>query len=127
VQVWLDEVHRHLCRYSDREIRVRWKKDAGHRPIGRDLHGAYAVVVYSSAAALDALIAGVPIITLAPWAATRRMGRSQLAEINDLLYPEDREAFFIALAANQWTISEIFQGEAWKTLQAQREDRRAAA
>lgn len=114
---WVADVVDTLRRHTDRRIDVRWKKDATDRPIEVDLVDAWAVVVWSSAAALDALMAGVPALSLAPHAAARRMGSTDLADIETPVYPDDREAFFAALAANQWTLEEIQAGVAWHGLQ----------
>lgn len=123
---WLDGVLRQLRRHSKRDLIIRWKGDVPRRPLKRDLQGAFACVVYSSAAALEALMEGVPVVTLAPFAATSRMGRTSIVDIEDPYRPDDREAFMIALAANQWTFSEIVDGVAWKALQAQEGLRGAA-
>lgn len=114
VDEWLIDVRTQLAQHTDREIRIRWKTTAD--PINDDLHNAWAVVVFSSACALDALIAGVPCFTLAPFAASVRMGISDLSQIETPYYPDDREPFLWNLADNQWTIREIFSGEAWRSL-----------
>lgn len=113
--VWLRDVVATLRAHTDREIRVRFKGADG--PIGPDLIDAWAVVVFSSAAALDALIVGVPVFVLAPWAAPARMGLADLTQIERPSYPDDREPFLFSLAAHQWTLSEMVQGVAWRTLQ----------
>lgn len=123
VEQWLIDVREQLQQHTDREIRIRWKVNG--TPIAHDLQGAWAVVVFSSAAALDALIAGVPVFTLAPFAASVRMGLSDLSKIEAPYYPDDREPFLWNLANNQWTIREICSGVAWESLQ--NEGRRRAA
>jgi hypothetical protein len=94
------------------------------RPIADDLEDCWAVVVFSSASAIDGLIHGVPCVTLAPFAATVRMGLTDLSKIETPVYPDDREPFMWNLAANQWSVQEIFSGQAWRELQ---EGRRVAA
>lgn len=111
---WLEQTVATLKAHTDREIRVRWKYGSGH--IKDALKDAWAVVVFSSAAALDALIRGVPVFVLAPFAAGARMGLSDLSQIETPIYPDDREPFLWALAYQQWTLSEIIQGEAWRAL-----------
>lgn len=125
VDAWLELVKTTLRECTDREIRVRWKTDRRIRPLSEDLVDAWAVIVYSSASAVEALIAGVPIFTLAPWAATVRMGLSDLRQIERPYLPDDREPFLWNLADNQWTMQEIFEGVAWRLLQ-NREVRHAA-
>lgn len=120
---WIAKVTAELRAATDREIRVRWKTT--ERPLAEDLVGAWAVVVYSSASAIFALMAGVPVITLAPWAATARMGRTSAADIERPLFPEDREAFVNVLASNQWTLDEMTRGDAWRWLRAEERHRAA--
>lgn len=117
VDAWLSTVTADLKKATDRKIVVRWKTDEPRRPLGKDLVDAWAVVVYSSAAAIYGLIAGVPCVTLAPFAATRRMGSTSLSEIEQPFLPSDREQFLSALAYEQWTLDEIRRGVAWKSLQ----------
>ena len=114
---WLRTVTSTLRQHTKREIRVRWKNQARFNPIKNDLVNAWAVVVFSSAAAIDGLIAGVPCVTLAPFAATTRMGLTDLTQIESPIYPDDREPFLHALAANQFTIQEMLDGAAWRHFQ----------
>jgi hypothetical protein len=112
---WLWGVTRTIRQHTDREIKVRYK--ASRTPITPDLEDAWAVVVFSSAAALDALIAGVPVFTLAPFAASVSMGLTDLAQIESPIYPDGRDRFLSVLADNQWTLPEIMRGSAWRQLQ----------
>ena len=121
---WVADVSAALRRHTDRELRVRWKRDP--TPIAADLQGAWAVVVFSSIAAVDALVAGVPVFVLAPFAATRRMGLDDLSRIESPIYPDDRDPFLWSLAANQWTLDEIEHGLAWRVLRGQEAPRAAA-
>ena len=125
VNDWLWRVTTVLQTHTDREIRVRWKTDERTRPLTHDLVDAHAVVVFSSAAALRALIAGVPVFTLAQFAASARMGISDLAQIESPVYPDDRESFLSVLADQQWTLDEIKSGLAWRALQASEVERAA--
>lgn len=111
---WVADVTARLRAVTDRPLRVRSKRDA--RPIALDLVDAWAVVVYSSAAAIDALIAGVPAFTLADFAATYRMGTADLTRIEQPVYPDDRESFLWSLAAHQWTCEELARGDGWRAL-----------
>lgn len=122
VEEWLAHVVRQVGAHTDRLINIRWKADG---PIHDDLQKAWAVVTYSSAAAIDALIAGVPVFVLAPFAAAYRMGTPDLSCIETPLYPDGREPFLWNLAANQWSMDEISSGVAWRALQ-HREVPRAA-
>ena len=123
---WVAEVTQRLQAMTDRPIVVRWKRDSGRRPLWADLVDAWAVVAWSSVAALDALIAGVPVFVLAPHAAAYRMGLSDLSRIESPRYPEDRQRFCGVLADHQWLLSELRSGQAWRMLQAGQETHAAA-
>ncbi len=123
-QTWLRNVLATLAEHTDRPIRVRYKHTSPQ--IRYDIAGAWAVVVFSSASALDALIGGVPVFVLAPFAAGYRMGLSDLSKIETPRYPDDREPFLWALAHQQWTYSEIMRGYAWGALQEQAHRQTAA-
>ena len=115
VEQWLAHVHSELSQHTDRPIVVRWKRT--ETPLAADLVDAWAVVAFSSNAAVEALLAGVPVFVLAPFAAAARMGLSDLAAIESPAYPEDRLPFAAALASHQWTLDEIAGGIAWRALQ----------
>ena len=114
---WLQQVLTTLRHHTDRALRVRTKRESTDRPIAVDLHEAHALVTYSSSAALDGLLAGVPVFVLAPFAAAYRMGTPDLTRIEAPVYPDDRAPFFASLAAQQWTLAEIASGAAWRDLQ----------
>lgn len=117
-QQWVLDVVKRLGELTDRPIVVRWKASASMRPLYYDLHQAHLVVVFSSAAAVEALAHGVPICTLAPWATTAPMGITSLDKVNDLIIPpiEKRDRFMFTLANHQWTLDEIEAGAAWKAV-----------
>lgn len=114
VYAWVREVSSTLALYTTRPIRVRWKTQS--TPIASDLVNCWAVVTFTSAAGLDALIEGVPVITLSDIAATARMGSRSLAEVENPQRPDGREQFLWNLADQQWTLSEIRAGVAWQAL-----------
>lgn len=113
---WTMDCVRQISQATDRNIIVRWKVQAGRRPIYRDLDDAWAVVTYNSACAVDALLVGVPVFVLCPWATTARMGLSDLSKIESPVYPESRQQFLWELANHQWTLPEIAAGYAWEAL-----------
>ncbi len=119
VKVWCQDVVDTLRQHTDREIRLRWKFQRTTNPLRCDLQDAWAVVVFSSNCAIDALMNGIPCFTLAPWASSAEMGLSDLSRIESPYYPDDRDRFMGVLAANQWTLDEMARGEAWETLRAQ--------
>jgi len=117
---WVRDTVAAIAQVTDRPVLVRWKPQASRRPIGQDLHAAWAVVVYNSACALDALLVGLPVIVLCPWSTFRGMGSGSLADLDAPVRPDnaDRHRFFWALAARQWTLDELADGTAWKVLTA---------
>lgn len=113
---WVVDLVDRLGQLTDRPIIVRWKSMASRRPLYLDLHNAYAVVVFSSNAAVEALTHGVPIFTLAPWASTVSLARTSIDQIESPYYPDHRIQFLWKLAMRQWTMQEIADGLAWKGL-----------
>lgn len=104
---WLARTLQELQRHTERPLRVRSK--TAQVPLAQDLKECHAVVTYMSNTAVDALLAGVPVFTTGACAATA-MGLTDLSQIETPALPENREAWAIALAANQWTLDEIRAG-----------------
>jgi hypothetical protein len=114
VSDWVKDTINELVKSTDRDIVVREKRGNAH--LSHDLANAWAVVTHTSNAAVDAAIAGIPVFTTHPCAASR-VAKSSLAEIERPLYADDRRDWAGALAANQWTMDEIRSGKAWRHLQ----------
>lgn len=78
-------------------------------PLSDDLADAECVVAYSSTASVEAVLFGVPSITLGrgamAWPVTSHV-------VGDPLMP-DRTAWAHRLAYAQWSLNEIASGEAW--------------
>lgn len=104
---WLCAVRNTLARVTKRQLVVRQKRDS--RPLADDLAGAWALVTYCSAAANEALIAGIPV-HVATGAALEFS--TPLNEIESPRRPEGRERWASVLADNQWTLDEIRRGAA---------------
>lgn len=116
---WLEDTLATLKQSTDRELRVRAKPGKGvpPEPLSQALRGCHALVTHSSNAAVDALIAGVPVFPTAKCSASR-MGIADVRRIEMPYYPDDREQFCWNLAQNQWLLSEMRSGECWRYLQA---------
>jgi hypothetical protein len=110
---WAEWVTRRLKMHTSREIRVR--KKAERRPLAEDLRDAHALVAHTSAAANEALLAGVPVFVTGLCAASS-MACSDLNRIERPLYPDGRERWAAALLAHQWTLDEMRDGACWKSL-----------
>lgn len=113
---WLNEARAELQRHTDRPIVVRERGCSS--ALEADLADAHVLVTWRSNAAVDALLAGVPVICTGDCAA-QPMGRTQLEDVERPLYPDDRDDWAARLAANQWTLDEMASGVAWRALTEQ--------
>jgi len=112
---WRADVASRLRANTDREI--RWRERNANQPLEADLEGAWALVTWASNTAVDALMAGVPVICTMDCAASS-MGLSDPVNIEYPRYPDNRDEWAAVLAANQWTMQEIASGMAWSQLNA---------
>lgn len=113
---WTQKTLEALGNFTARQLRVRqWNRDKTSlaKSLPADLAGAHALVTWSSAAAISAVIDGVPVVVTGPSAAAPMSG--DIADIEDLPKPE-REQWLGVLADNQWTVAEIRDGLAWRHL-----------
>ncbi len=115
VEAWIADVQAQLRRTTDREIRVRGKRDK--RSLAADLAHCHALVTHMSNAAVEAVCAGVPVFTTGDCAASI-MGLGDLGRIETPAYPDGREDWAAVLAANQWTRAEMCSGTCWRTLKS---------
>lgn len=114
-KAWITDVQAQLHQNTEREIRVRGKRDA--RPLAADLEHCHALVTHMSNAAVEATCAGVPVFTTGDCAASI-MGLGKLSRIEMPAYPDGREKWAAVLAANQWTRDELRSGTCWRALNA---------
>lgn len=117
---WLELVQAKIRAHTARTIHVRnWDRDKARAAGGfaQDLEDAWCVVVHSSAAANEALLQGVPVFCTGPCAALA-MGSSDLSQIESPRRPENRAEWAARLAGLQWTVDELRDGTAWRTLHA---------
>ena len=115
---WLDSALVEIGRVTDRPVRVRrWTRDKAKAAatLHADLNDAWALVTHMSAAANEALLAGVPVFTSGRCSATP-LASGALANLDRPLYPDGREEWAARLVASQWTIDEIRAGIAWGRL-----------
>lgn len=115
---WQREVLLKLKLHTDRPMVVRtWSRDKARQAgsLGAELANAWALVTHSSAAANEALLAGVPVFVTGECAARAMAG--ELKDIESPRMPDGREAWAAALAARQWSIEEIRVGMAWRRLE----------
>lgn len=110
---WAQRTLAELPEHTDRPIHVRTKDS--RTPLARELRDCWCLVTHSSNVAVEALLAGVPVICTDACAA-QSMGRTRLADIENPLLPDDRERWAARLAANQWTLDEMRSGRCWSDL-----------
>jgi hypothetical protein len=114
---WFADALADLAPYKKR-LRVRaWNRDkkALSATLAQDLDGAKCLVTWSSAAAVTALLKGVPVVVGSSDCAARRMG-GNIFRIDELPRPDGRENWAGVLADNQWTVGEMRSGVAWRAL-----------
>jgi hypothetical protein len=117
---WWKQALATLRAHTDREIRIRgWRsnKMALQSTLGEALRDCWALVTWSSAAANEALIAGVPVFVPGQCAASR-MGLGDLSRIESPVYPDGRARWAAALAGRQWSLEELRDGTAWRAVHA---------
>lgn len=112
---WLAEVLREIATRTDRLVVVR--KKGAPRPLRADLHGAWLLVAHSSAAAVEALLAGVPVIVTDPSCAMAAFGSSFSNLETGTRRPDGREEWAARLADSQFTLNEMRDGTAWRAYQ----------
>lgn len=84
------------------------------------LQAANVLITHNSSAAIEAVVLGVPAITLGPCAAQFVSAKS-VDDIRDPYFPSDHARFQWAcnLAYCQWTTEEMASGEAWAFLRTE--------
>ena len=129
VQDWRQKTVNWLRENTDKKIIVRdksgpvladnrtklqgWQKFHHPQALDEMWDQLYCCVAYNSAAALDALMHGVPIITTKHGAAWPLSNR--LDNINNLV-KYDRQPLFTSLAWGQYNIDEMINGDAIRTI-----------
>lgn len=115
---WLGGTVSALRAATDRPIRVRrWSRDkmGASATLRADLRDAWALVTHTSAASNEALLAGVPAFVTGRCAASP-MASGKLSEIERPRYPSGRRSWAAGLAGAQWTIEELRDGTAWRSI-----------
>lgn len=116
---WTADVVAKLQTLTDRKIRIRsWSRNKERQLVSlqEDLKGAHAVVTWSSAAAVTAILAGVPAVSMGQSAAC--LMSTPIEEIENPRKPDGREEWAGVLASAQWTLDEMASGQCWRELNA---------
>src|SRR3990167_9325100 len=111
---WLRVVTDEITSHTARPIEVKYK---GLGAIEEALKDTWCVVTHSSNTAVDALVNGVPVITLGESAC--ELMSWDFGDIECPHWPE-RELWLQALAYHQFTLTEMRNGTAWKILNYER-------
>lgn len=110
---WMRHVGEQLRRHSDRP--VIWRQKGLGPSLPHDLRGAWLLITHASAAAVEALIAGVPVIVTDPRAAAAVFSL-QFDDIERAMPPVNVRQWAEQLADSQWTIEELAAGAAWSAM-----------
>ena len=114
---WEGAIQRQLHKITTRRIRVR--PHPGNKapaiPLADDLRNCWAMVTWSSNAATEALIAGIPVHYCGPYIVT---DGAAIRGIETIASPVllDRRASFERMAWAQWSVKEIESGEPFEHL-----------
>lgn len=118
---WTGKTVGALHRMTGRAIRVRpWQanKVEWYRSLPEDLQDCWALVTYSSASAITAMLAGVPAFVLGADCISRPVANTALFEIDTPQYADPLLPWLAVVADNQFSTAEIMTGVAWRHLQA---------
>lgn len=134
---WADDVKARLERVTKRPVRIRPHPGNGkqQRPLADDLAGAWACMIWSSSAGVQALIRGVPVVCEAPaWICRQAAILTKAPDDESMLesFPRfgdnvARRAALRALAWAQWHVGELATGEPFARLIEHAANREAIA
>lgn len=115
LEAWREHITQEIRKYSDREIEFRPKELSRKNRVSvyetlRETKEYYCVVSNSSAAAVEAIWTGTPVITLERHI-TNAVSRNSLADI-DNLFRSDIERWLTMLSYSQYTYDELCNGTA---------------
>lgn len=123
LETWIDETVNTIKKYTDRPVIVRQRSKNRIDRIKNDtlseaLSDAHALVTFNSNAAVESILLGVPVFTLAPNAA-EPVALQDLSQIEKPYYPEKDKlyAWASSLSYSQFHNSELASGLALKMIQ----------
>lgn len=118
---WAEITAGKLRQFTKRELRVRpWQPDklAWYRTLPDDLEGCHALVTFSSASAITAMLSGIPAFVTGWDCISWKIANLNLASIERPGYCGELGPWLNAVADNQFSIPEITSGHAWRLLHA---------
>lgn len=123
LETWITETVDKIKQHTDRPVVVRRRAPLRIDRIQNDtleqaLQNAHALITFNSNAAVESVLLGVPVFTLAPNAA-EPVGLQDLSQIETPYYPDQDKlyAWASSLAYSQFHNSELANGSALKILQ----------
>ena len=125
IDQWIENVIIEIKKYSDRKIVIRKKPESrSERFKWNTIQAAldddvFILVTYNSIAATEAILHGIPALTLGPNAATP-ISISKIENIESPIYP-DRQLWLNNLCFNQFHIQEFKDGIVWDILKKYRD------
>lgn len=127
LDTWVDETIATIKQYTDRPVIVRERtKSRSDRIITNTLAEAlsddvHCLVTFNSNSATEAVMNGVPAITLSPTHAAMPVTSQDLSKIETPFWPDDdlRYQWACHLAYGQFHITELKDGTAWRILNEQ--------
>ena len=95
-------------------LNLTWS-DGSQMPLQEDLARAGICVTYSSGSTIDAILAGVPCVTVDQGNLAYPVSEWDITNIDDpyVASTQDIKAWLLKLAYSQWTLAEIAEGRAW--------------
>jgi hypothetical protein len=118
---WTHHTLNRLSEITPRELRVRpWKpnKVEWYRTLPEDLEDCWALVTYSSASAITAMLNGIPAFVTAEDCISAVVANRSLDTIEHPYYWHNLLPWCNVIADNQFTVEEIASGYAWRRLHA---------
>jgi hypothetical protein len=115
IEAWREYITQHISKYSDRPIEFRPKELNRKNRVSvyetlRETKDYYCVISDSSAAAVEAIWTGTPVITLERHI-TNSVSKNNLSDI-DNLFRSDIERWLTMLSYSQYTYDELCNGTA---------------
>ena len=120
---WIEDLQCEIKKYTDREVRLRTRPVARKNRLASDTfqdfiqQDTYLVIGYSSNALVEAVICGIPVISLGH-SATKSYSNHDLADIENIpgIDTDKRLSWLKHLSYRQFTHQELGDGTAWKLL-----------
>ncbi len=118
---WGDTMARRLQKLTDRPIVIREhpafaeRRGLPARTIEDDLRDAHCLITFSSGAANEAIVAGVPVFYGAPHLIMETAAKQGFDKLEEP-YLDSRDDAFAKLAWAQWTLSELSTGDPFQYL-----------